>query len=224
MYLIDPDSGVFETKDIDVFMINKLTRLGEQKTLWAIGSTGMLRIAENGDPVGEKIAFTFKGSPGDVMMVGRDKLAVLVNKEDGAFGPGAFDHKVALIDLKESRQSGTFETRDPGKSRRHTVSKHLGALAASMATLGTLVFIPNSAYPYGRSMASRADGSFLYVYDAYTHEVTIVEVSQGKVSVRVPVNEGTLAIHLSQEGKELLCIDAADVVVDRIDVQSNRKL
>lgn len=207
-----------------------LFRLGSQLNPWILGDQEMRSFSETGElgdmrialgktmarePTGESEGGSalLDGYPGETISVGKEHAAIMISNQNGSSR-----HKVALIDLNKRQIAGIVPTMSRAEIAGIRTGRYLSAFGLSLATGGNLSFAPNMSIR-NESLAARPDGRNLYVLDVEGHEVTVVDVATTTVVNRLKVNSSVIRIHVSQDGKHLICLGRK---TQQIDLGSNK--
>jgi hypothetical protein len=205
----------------------RLFRLGSKQEPWVLGKEEMRAFSETGElgdrriplnkPVksaesGETGASAFlDGFPGETLSLGDDYAAIQVTNKHGGSR-----HKVALVDMKKLQVDAIIPTMSAGEVAGIRVGRFATAYALSMATGGTIAFIPNLIR--NESLAARPDGRFLFALDLEGHVVTVVDVQKATVVRRIAVNHSIIKLQVSSDGKHLICFGKT---AQQINLESN---
>lgn len=206
----------------------RLFRLGSMQEPWLLGDLEMRALFETGeledrrislnkpaksDQPGETGATAFlDGLPGETLNVGEDHAAIQINNKNGGSR-----HKIALIDLKKLQVVGVIQTMSAGEIAGIRTGRYFAAFGLSMATGGTLLFIPNFSMR-NESLAARPDGRFLFALDLEGHTVTVADVQTATIVKRIKVDSTITRIQVSPDGKHLICFGKK---VQQINLESN---
>ncbi len=202
-------------------------RLGSTQEPWLLGNKEMRSLSEDGElgdrriplnkprkgeegEAGDASAF-LDGFPGETISLGEDYAAIQINNKSGGSR-----HKVALIDLKKLQVDAIIPTMSTAEIVGIRTGRWVSAFGMSMATGGTIVFIPNRIR--NESLAARPDGRFLFVLDLEGHEVTVVDVQTATVVKRIAVNKSVTKLQISSDGKHLICFGKQ---IQQINLESN---
>ena len=211
----------------------RLVRLGPELDPWVLGSEEMRSITERGELGDRRISLSkqataaeaedsnegepafLNGYPGEALSVGGDHAAILISNRNGSSR-----HRMALIDLKKLQIDGIIPTMSGGEIAGKRTKRYFAAFGLSMATGGSLIFIPNMTMR-NEALAAAPDGHKLYALDVEGHEVTVVDVDTAAVVTRLKVNNSILRLQVSLDGKHLLCFGSKTQVID---IASNKLL
>jgi hypothetical protein len=193
----------------------KLSGLGVvcEKEVWFLSEEGILSEGKIALNASEEAGGA--GVPGlfgrDAMAAGEDTAAIPIVNENGV--P---KHRVALVDLKKGRVAKLVET---GRSsvRRNAILKMVAAGPLAGGIMGAMT-PANSA-----DMATSSDGRSLFVLERASHDVTVIELPNGKVSGYLPVHKSTTVIWMAKESRYLFCFGGGDNEVQIIDTTGKEK-
>jgi hypothetical protein len=184
-----------------------------EKEIWFVSDEGILsegKIALNASGEAEGV-----GVPGlfgrDATAVGEGTVAVAIVNENGE--P---KHRVALIDLEKGRVAKLVET---GRSsvRRNAILKMVAAGPLAGGIMGAMS-PQNSA-----DMATSSDGRSLFVLERASHDVTVIQLPDGKVAGYLPVHKSTSQIWMAKGSHYLFCFGEGDGEVQIIDTTGKEK-
>jgi hypothetical protein len=228
LHIVDLKMGTVSTHPLND-VPRKLTRLGATNQLWVVGSREMRSISEVGE-LGERPLLLNKpqhveagdsgsgdvfldGYPGETITLGDDHAAILIVKKKG----GSL-HRVALIDLKGLQVESIVTTMTKGEQAKIKGGRWLETLAVAAADVaaGTAIGVAANIPPpnlftiplpeslMNESLAAGSNGNYLYVLDTDTHKVSVINVGNGTVTGKMPVNNAVTAIEVARDGKHLL--------------------
>jgi hypothetical protein len=227
LVIVDLEKGTAITRALSDHP-KRLFRLGTNLEPWVLGDQEMQALSETGEPIDRRIPLNklakpvedgttgasafLDGYPGETLNLGNDYAAIqIVNKHGGS------QHKVALIDLKKLQIDAIIKTMSTGEIAGIRTSRYLSAFAASMATGGTLLFIPNLTMR-NEALAARPDGRYLFALDLEGHVITVVDVQTATVVRRIAVNDTVTKLQVSSDGKHLICYGKK---VQQINLETN---
>jgi DNA-binding beta-propeller fold protein YncE len=215
----------------------RLFRLGSHQAPWILGDAEMRSVSEDGELSDRRIPLTkvakseeggetgasafMDGFPGETLSLADERAAIQINNKNGGS-----KHKVMLVDLKKLQVDAIIPTMSAGEIAGIRTGRYLAAFGLSMATGGTLIFIPNFTMR-NESLAAPSDGRSLYALDLEGHKITVVDVPTATVVKRISVNSSVIRLQVSSDGKQVLCMPAIaskGKAIQRIDIASNNLL
>ena len=174
---------------------------------------------------------TLGGNASEILQLpGSEKAAMTVVT---AFG--APTSKVAIVNLKENKVERIVTTGRGGVK----FGQFMGAMALSVAMsslsyYGNFYVARSMGQPYfyyniytfrppspNLDLAASADGKFVYALNSQTNDVTIIDVSDGKVLGHVAVGGGARRVLLSPGGRFICAYSNKEITL--IDTQSNQQ-
>jgi DNA-binding beta-propeller fold protein YncE len=193
----------------------RLLRLGSKQEPWILGSEEMRGFSETGDLGDRRIPLNkprkpeegggsgasvfLDGFPGETISLGEDHVAIQINSKNGGY-----EHKVALIDLKDLRVDAIVPTMTASQKTEIRTERILTAVILTAATVGNVIFIPNMTIG-NQALAARPDGRFLYALDYDLFQVTVIDVQAAIAVKHIQVNNTVIYLEVSSDGKHLIC-------------------
>jgi len=161
------------------------------------------------------------GEPGETISLGEDRAAILVTSRTG----GSV-HRVALLNLRQLQLATvitTMSNREKTKIVGGRWLKMAAIAAAEGAAEGAILGgagLPLNSFdslnaqlaaagmPEGLAneiLAGQPGGRNLYVLDKDMHKVSVIDTQIGTVVGRIPVDKQVTVIHVSLDGRHLIC-------------------
>ena len=216
----------------------KLLKLGDRPGLWLTGQDELRFLAEDGTLAEQRILLKkprqsmpedvageiLDGYPGESILLGEDRAAVLVTKSNGA--PV---HRLALVDLNQRRVEAIVPTGRKSVRAGKLAAKIAITAAVAAASYGAVsagspyfvYFIPGMGGGHNEALAGRNDGQRLYALNSASSDITVVQTTSGAVQSHIPVDSNAFRLWMPRGGKFLFCLSPNKV--ELIDTQTDQK-